>query len=227
MTGWTAKLFKLCYENLHLPCVWSFHRANWRQNDIICQGNCSQNRCNATIQSILPHRTNSLEITIENYKSTVGHDAKKKRRLLPDEIEELKENLRGKSALALRNAMAASMQDKNLPERPDIPTLNSMHLIKSRDQCSAGLNAFEELDELKNIHVNSIHKIGYDPFFVIYETPAQSEYYAKDRLKGRTVVSIDATGPGVKSPTSNPKCIYLYAIVLQGNSQMMHDTHDT
>lgn len=166
-----------------------------------------------------------MEIIIENYKSTVKHDANKKRRLIPDEKEEWKKNLRGKSALELRNAMAASVQNQDLPERPDIPTLNAMHLMKSRDQCSAGLNAFEALDELKNIHVNSIHKIGYDPFFVIYETPAQSEYYAKDRLKRRTVVSIDATGPGVKSPTSNPKCIYLYAIVLQGISDALYSIH--
>lgn len=72
--------------------------------------------------------------------------------------------------------------------------------------------------------MNCIHKIGYDPFFVIYEAPTQSEYYAKERVNGRTIISVDATGPGVKSPTSNPKCIFLYAISVHGKSQL-HGFH--
>lgn len=140
-----------------------------------------------------------------NYESSVFHDPKKKRRLQPEQKEELKKQLRGKSAFALRNELAGAMQNENSPERADLPNLNTLHLIKSRDQCSEGRNAFEALDELKNVHVNSIHKIGYDPFFVIYETPTQTEYYAKERLKRRTIISVDASGPGVKSPTSNPK----------------------
>lgn len=128
--------------------------------------------------------------------------------------------LRGKSAFALRNDLAKTLQNAGESERPDLPTLNALALIKGRYQCSEQRNAFEALDELKNVHVNCIHKIGYDPFFVIYETPAQSEYYAKERTNGRTIISVDATGPGVKSPTSNPKCIYLYVIMVYGNSRL-------
>lgn len=113
--------------------------------------------------------------------------------------------------------MARTMQDEKLPERADIPTINAMNLIKSRDQCFTGLNVFEALDGLKNIHLNCIHKIGYDPFFVIYETPAQSEYYAKDKVKGRSIISVDATGPGIKSPTSNTQHIGLYIVSVHGN----------
>lgn len=220
--GWTGKLFKICYEKLNLPCVWSFDRASWRKNDIICKGNCSQKECKATIEATLPHRTNNLELIIEKYKSSVVHDPKNKRRLQWEEKEKLTEMLRGKSALALRNELARTMQNEKLTERADIPTLNAMNLYKSRDQCFIGLNVFEALDELKNVHVNCIHKIGYDPFFVIYETPAQSEYYAKERVNGRSIISVDATGPGVKSPTSNPKCIYLYIVCVHGNYRLLY-----
>lgn len=220
VAGWSGKLFKLIWETVHLPCVWSFDRASWRTADILCQGKCAQTRCKAAIEAILPHRTNNMQITIENYKPSVFHDPKNKRRLQPEQKEELKKQLRGKTAFALRNELAGTMQNENLPERPDLPNLNTLHLIKSRDQCSDGRNAFEALDELKNIHVNCIHKIGYDPFFVIYETPAQTEYYAKERIKRRTIISVDASGPGVKSPTSNPKCIFLYVIVAHGNSRL-------
>lgn len=210
-------MFKLLWDNFHLPCVWSFDRASWRKSDIICQGSCAQKECKATLEAILPHQTNNLQITIEKFKSSVVHDPNKKRRLQPKEKEKLKVLLRGKSAFALRNELAGAMQNENLPERADLPTLNALRLIKSRDQCFEKTNVFEALNELKNIHVNCIHKIGYDPFFVIYETPAQSECYAKERLNGRTVISVDATGPGVKSPTSNPKCIFLYVICVHGN----------
>lgn len=140
--------------------------------------------------------------------------------MLPNEKEKLRGMLHGKSAYALRNELAASMQDENYPERADLATLNALSLIKSRDLCSEQQNAFEALDEMERMHVNCIHKIGYDPFFVIYETPAQSEYYAKERLNGRTIISVDATGPGLRSPNSNPKCIYLYIVMLHGHYRL-------
>lgn len=142
-----------------------------------------------------------------------------KRRLLPGERQELAEKLRGKSAFALRNEMAAALQSENLPERADLPSLNALNLIKSRNQCPEQ-NVFEALDALKDVHVNCIHKIGYDPFFVIYETPAQTEYYAKEKQRRRRIISIDATGPGLRSPTSNPKSIFLYNICAQGNFRL-------
>lgn len=217
LPGWSSKLFTLCYENFHLPCVWSFSRASWRKKDIICQGKCTQKECEAYIEASLPHRSSNLQITIEKYESKIPHDPKKKRRMLPNETKALAEKLRGRSAYALRNEMAASMQDENLPERADLPTSNTYRIIKCRDQFPDERNVFEALDPLKQIHVNCILKIGYEPFYVIYETPAQIAYYARERQMGRTIISIDATGPGLTSPTSNPKYIFLYIIGVHGN----------
>lgn len=216
--GWSEKLFEVCWENLHLPCVWSFDRASWRTKDIICRENCTQKGCLATIEVRLPHQTSNLQISIEKYRSSITHDPKKKRRIQISQKEKLIKGLRIKSAFALRNELAAKMQDEQCPERPDLPTLNSLRLMKSRDQCPGSRNPYEALDELKNIHVNCIHKIGYDPFFAIYDTPAQSEYHLKEtRKQDRSIISVDATGPGLKSPNSNPKCIFLYIICVKGN----------
>lgn len=219
LPGWSSKLFALCYENFHLPCVWSFCRASWRKKDIICQGKCTQKGCEANIQASLPHRSNNLHITIKDFDQKIPHDPKKKRRVLPNETKALAENLRGKSAYAFRNEMAATMQDENLPERADLPTMNTYRIIKCRDQYPEERNVFDALNTLKQIHVNCIHKIGYDPFYVMYESPAQTAYYAKERQRGRTIISIDATGPGVISPTSNPKCIFLYLLGVHGKKK--------
>lgn len=200
-----------------MPCPWSFNKAAWRVADIICTGKCPEKGCDARIQAVLAHRTSNLQITVENFKSTVPHNPLKKRRIKGEAKDNILEILSDKSAFQARNELARKMQDPNLPERPDIPSSNTMRVMKHHQQISQGSNAFEALDILKNVHVNCIHKIGYDPFFVFYETPSQSEYYAKERLKSRSIISIDATGVGVKSPTSNPKCIFLYNIVMHGN----------
>lgn len=221
VTGWSSKLFKLCYESLRLPCVWSFDKASWRTADIYCQGKCAQKGCGARIKTYLPHSTNDLQIIVENYKSRTQHEPNLKRRLLPRDKEVLREKLCGKSAFAVRNELAALLQDKNLPERPDIPTSNAMRLIRSRDRCGDVRNQFDALSELKNIHIDTIHKIGYDPFYAIFDTPAQSEYYARERLRGRAIISVDASGVGVSSPTSNPKCIFMYIICVHGNNLVL------
>lgn len=215
---WTGKLFKLCYDRLHLPCVWSFDRAIVRSKDIGTQGKCADKQCKATITTSLPHRTNNLQVLVKNYNRSVAHDQKLKRRMRLEEKERLQNMLRGKSAFAVKNDLSALTQDKNLPERADIPTMNALRLIKSRDQCPDNENVFDSLDNMRGVHVDCIHKIGYDPFWVIYETPTQTEYYAKEHSRKRSIISLDATGVGVKSPTSNPKCIYLYVIVVHGNS---------
>lgn len=186
LPGWSSKLFTLCYENFHLPCVWSFSRASWRKKDIICKSKCSQKGCEACIEATLPHRSINLHIKIEKYESEIPHDPKKKRRLLPNETKELAEILRGRSAFELNNEMAASMQDENFPERADLPSLNAYRVIKYRSQYPEEKDAFKALDSLKEIHVNCIHKIGYDPFYVIYELLRKSHTMPKkDKEEGQ------------------------------------------
>lgn len=100
--GWTGKLFKLLWDNLHLPCIWSFSRAAWRKTNIVCQGKCAQKECKATVEVALPHRTNNLLISIGKFESSVMHDPKKKRRLQQNEKGRVKDHVARQIVLCVK-----------------------------------------------------------------------------------------------------------------------------
>lgn len=171
----------------------------------------------------LPHQTNKLHIFIEEYKPQLSHNPKKKRRLLADEKEELKQILRGKSAYAVRSQLANAMVVEGLPVPAHMPSLNTIRKIKSADQCPEKQDAIEGLNDLNSVYIDCIQNIGYIPFYVFYATPSQHAWLLKEiAASERLIFSIDATGVGLNSPTTYQKYIFLYVIGAQGNSRFLN-----
>lgn len=218
-TGWSAKINLIIWDRLNLPCCFSFKRARYRQQDIISSGICKQKKCRATLETTLPHCTNNLNVTIQEYKPRIKHDSKIKRRVLPEIKSELVDKLQQKSAYALRSELADRTMKESCSEPAHLPSLNALRIIKSRSQCPIEQqNPVIALHELKSIFINCIQDIGYDPFFVFYATDTQKAWYKEETSNKRAVVSIDASGIGVQSPTDNKKYILLYVICAHGNN---------
>lgn len=143
-----------------------------------------------------------------------------KRRILPDERAILAEKLKQKSAYALRSELAEENLKGNQLTASHVPNLNQLHLIQSRSNCpEAGTNSIISLYESQKIYVDCIQKIDYHPFSVYYSTPGQKAYYKKETEYHReAIISVDASGMGLKSPTDESAYILLYVACVQGSN---------
>lgn len=221
--GWSAKLSLIIWQKLHLPCCLSFRRAKYRSEDIYASGGiCRQKNCAVKITAALPHHSNNMTITIEEYVPNIFHDANMKRRILPCDKKKLADKLKEKSAFALRSELADGILTEKDGNSADIPTLNALRGIKCKAKSPANKqNAVLALYDLRNVHLNCIQKIDLYPFGVQYATPSQTAWYKNEfRNKKRSTVSFDASGFGLDSPTNFRKYIFLYVAVAHGRSRV-------
>lgn len=219
--GWSSKNALVIWEKLQLPCCLAFRRIKYRTEDIsVTGGYCRQKNCLISITSTLPHHSNILSVSITNYKPKIWHDAKLKRKILPNERVDLEEKLKQKTAYALRSELAdVTLKDDKLVAA-HIPNLNQLRLIRSRSQCpEAGKNPIISLYEMRKVHIDCIQKIDYFPFTVYYSTPGQAAYYKKEiEYHREAIISLDASGVGLKSPTDDNTYIFLYIASVQGKN---------
>lgn len=74
-TGWADKLDAIIQKKVHLPCVTVGRRAKYRSKDIASSdGYCQEKLCNLRISSTLPHTSNTLTVTLENYVPDIVHN---------------------------------------------------------------------------------------------------------------------------------------------------------
>lgn len=215
--GWSTKTNLKIWETLQLPCCLRFKRIKHRAEDILVSGgSCRSKYCAISITITLPHASDYLKVSITGYNPGAYHDDSMKRRLLPHEKQEMEDKLKQKSAYALRSELAdKAMTDGDcIPSH--IPSLNTLNIIKSKSQCPQGTNAVLALYELRNIYVNCIQTIHLFPFAVFYSTPAQAAWYKKEFEHKRAIISIDASGVGLSSPTDFNKYIFLYVVCAHG-----------
>lgn len=217
--GWTSKLNLEIWNKLHLSCCLAFRRVKYRKDYIeTTDGYCRQSNCRIKITSRLPHYTNKLTVTIENYKPNIFHDESLKRRVLPTDKKILLDKLKGRSAYAVRSELADDALTEESCIAAHIPSLNALRVLKCKDQCPGDeQNAVLSLYELRAKHLNCIQRIDLHPFATQFSTPAQQSWYKKEFAKrDRSIISIDATGVGLDPPLKLKKCIYLYIICAQG-----------
>lgn len=222
-TGWSTKNNLVIWEKLHLPCCLRFKRIKYRSEDIcVSGGGCRAPNCTISISTTLPHHSDTLKVCITGYNPKVFHDEKMKRKLPPKEREVLAGKLKHQTAYALRSELAdeAMTEEDFLP--PHIPTMNALNKIKADNQCPEEKNAVVALYEARNVFVDCIQAIHLYPFAVYYSTPAQTAWYKKEFDRKRSIVSVDASGVGVKSPTDYPKCILLYIVCAKGTHFVLH-----
>lgn len=215
--GWTDKLVEIIWEARHLPCCFAFKRARHRTTDIICEGYCSQKDCHVKITATLPHRSDNLLVLIENFDKSLIHDPKIKRRIDLKKKMDLICKLKQSSAYSVESELADAAMSNNCPMPAHVPSKNALRIIKSRSQCPSDHNAILAIENLRNVYPNCIQNSGSNPFFVFYSTDLQKAWYKSEAGRKRLVISIDASGIGVRSPTSNTKYIFLYVICAHGN----------
>lgn len=216
--GWTSKLNLFVWEKLHLPCCFSFIRSRYRTEDIFVEGKCTHYQCKAQINTYLRHGSKQIRLVIKKYKVGTFHDPKKKRRTLPDEKKVLVENLKSKSAYALRNELADQAMSADDPDPSHVPTAGALRVMRSKAQCQSSGNTILALHELKKRFVNCIQNIALDPFYAFFSSETQRRWYKLETEynKRRAVISIDATGLGLRPPMDNKKYIFLYVICAHG-----------
>lgn len=215
--GWSTKTNMVIWEKLRLPCCLGFRRIKYRENDIAVTGGYCRT-CTTSIAANLSHHSNILRISITNFNPRMWHDMKLKRRVLPCEREDLEKKLDQKTAYIVRSELADAASQDGKIIAPHIPNLNTLTKIRSRNQCpKTKSNAIISLYDMRKEHVNCIHRIDYFPFTVYYSSPAQKAYYKKEAEYHRdAIISVDASGVGLRSPTDNDAYILLYVICVQG-----------
>lgn len=222
--GWTDKLNSAIQKELHLPCVLAFRRVRVRSNDIAMSGGyCREKLCAIKISSSLPHNSTLLTITIEGFDPNVIHNVHP-RRIAKDERPILLEKLKGQSAYAVRSEIANAMLTDENSNPNKLPTNNALRVMKSKEQIpNVAQNAVISMYDLLKVHPNCIQRIELLPFATHYSLPSQISWYRVEFSgKTRSVISVDATGLGLVSPTDLRKHIFLYVICAQGNIYVMH-----
>lgn len=217
--GWSYKLRKAICDNVDLPCSIAFRRAKYRAEEIrISGGYCRQNTCSLQVSSSLPHSSNQLSVDLENYNTEVIHDTRFQEKIAPEQKKEIEKKLRGRSAYAVRSELADEILTDGNSNPGLVPTSNALRVLRCKSQTIADKqNAILSLYDLRSKHLNCIQRIDLYPFATQYSTPAQVSWYKNEfGGKKRSIVSIDATGVGLVSPTDLKKYIYLYVICAHG-----------
>lgn len=223
-TGWADKLDAVIQKKLHLPCITVGRRAKYRSKDIASSdGYCQEKKCSLKISSILPHSSNTLTVTLETYDPKVVHNVHP-RRIPHEQKPKLLEKLKGQSAYSVRNQVADEILTEEHCDPNKIPTYNAYRVMKSKNQAPATeQNAVLSIYDLQKVHMNCIQRIDLHPFATHYSLPSQISWYKNEfRGKKRSTISIDATGPGLVSPTDFKKYIFLYAICAHGKLFLFH-----
>lgn len=136
--NWAPLLNDVLWEELRLPCVWSFKRARHRINDIFCEGNCSV--CNAHLSVTCNHGCNELQVVIKNYHEETVHPPNKKRRMRKAKRAEISDMLEKDSSYSVRSKLANELMNFGDREPPHLPTLNTMRIIKHESNVKEALN---------------------------------------------------------------------------------------
>lgn len=211
-------IHRLVWKETKIPCVWSFKRARYRKNDILCTAQCSIKSCAATLTGIYPHESNKLEISIKNFNINSYHSPSKKRKVTKHNKALMRLKLKDSSAYYVRSKLADSLMDAGDIEPPHLPSANAMRVIKSKAKSEKMLekNQILSLMSINKQFPDSVQKIGVDPLFVFYSTPLQRLWYKAETFRKRAVISIDATGLGLQPFTDDKKPIFMYLITCQG-----------
>lgn len=211
--GWSESVNSSLWENQRLPCVWSFKHAIPRSDDVFIKGYCAE--CKANFKGTYNYDTENLDVKISGMKN-ITH--LKKRRVQFQQKNEISQMLKGSSAYQARSEIANKLMTEHDFEPPQLPSLNALRKIKSKQDQSLNKDPRISLQIMKrHTYRDQIHHIGFDPFFVFYWTKLQKEWFCNEFKKKKCCISIDATGLGLKKvDTVEPKYTFLYVICAQG-----------
>lgn len=188
--GWTDALHDIITAQTGTHCIFQFLRANIIGEEFVAVANCSECGGSITATSV----ENRKRISLEIIPGQGEHTYVKRRRLTPARAKSLIPALK---ADTVHNVHSDLINEYD-PESEFVPRnyvsqkalANVKHeYINKRDNSIAALRNMKYGE-----YADIIKEIGYDPFFVIFYTPAQKFVHMQNSKKGRVVLSIDATG---------------------------------
>lgn len=206
--GWGWKLRNLIWDNFKSRCCWIFKFADPKANgDVMCKGGCKS--CGATI-NVRVVAGQTMNVEIRNYDVSIAHP-RQTCRVSAEGKAYYAEKLENASAHLVHINEANKMMKKGDPVPSHLPTGNALRLIKNR---AGSINtnspfpkdALWSLIELKVItHPTVIREISIYPFCVKYSLPMQKEFYDLATKRKRSVLSLDATGMGLRTASFLPQ----------------------
>lgn len=238
-SGWAWKLRKIIWENCKTQCSWIFKSADPKMNgDVKCKGGCQP--CGATI-TVHAVAGESMHVEIRNYDPSKKHP-KTKCRLSAEEIAFYAKSLKNSSAHTVHLSEVAQVMKAGDPVPSHIPTENTLRGIKSRNGSRSTSTRFPKdalwsLVELKSTS-KVVREISIYPFCVRYVLPMQNEFYKMATKRKSSVISVDATGMGIRTNSFLPQTsterkmpVFLYTVACHSSGktipiyQLLSNTH--
>lgn len=201
--NWTSILMEILWEVVERIrlCPYSFRNHQYIQDDFVAKGNCVE--CGGYVLVRTIQNGSLLEIFLQDGDSNVIH--RKKRKLdgtIKNEVEALLE--KNESSYNIRNSLGNNYITLNNEKPPFLPESKQIANLKYRKNLSQSFDVdpLESLRKMKysSEYKNSIHFIGYDPFFTIYWHPYQKLWYEQYCKHEDTVITFDSTGSVVLPP---------------------------
>lgn len=145
----------------------------------------------------------------------------KKRRLRFENRQQAAELLKTDPAYAVRSQIADKLMKEDDVVPGHLSTANTYRKVRAETQKKdlphehpvLSIQLMKKSSEFSGC----IGRIGLDPFFVIYATHLQTEWYFAEFRGRRCIISVDATGLGLLSPnTIANRAVFLYTAVAHG-----------
>lgn len=228
-----SDLVALLFQEIRKPCCWGFGRLHKNGDELNINAICLNSGCKCSVSIITENERKTLVIRAANYNSNVPHT---KSRYTTSETEKSKliELLKFEAAMTVHATLANDYIASDHIYPAHLPSTEVLRKIKSRaKQCDSQIrdqNAIVSIQKMKHEPAYSeiIHRIGADPFFVIWSVPLQKECIQDDLKHHSGIFAIDATGISIQPPihssisetTGKYKRAYMYLITFQGSANV-------
>lgn len=227
--GWGWKLRNVLWEHFKSQCCWVFKSADPKANgDVVTKGECKT--CGAII-NVHSSAAGNTNVEIKNFDASKNHP-RRKARVAGDGKSYYTNLLKNNSAHLVHINEINKLMKKGEPEPAHIPTTNALNIMKCRSgstSTSFPKDGLWSLVELKCMFgADIIGDISIFPFVVHYALPMQREFFKMAIKHKRSIISLDATGMGIRTSNFLPKeCapekmpVFLYTIACHSAEKTM------
>lgn len=226
-------LVGVLFQEIQLPCCWGFGRLHTLDGELNVNGICLNSGCECSVSIVTENKRKTIIVYVSNYDKKVAHSKSRYTTDINDRTK-LKQLLKWESAMVVHARLAEEYisSDKIYPAH--LPSKEALRKIKTRvkyeDSDIRDKNILMSILKMKHDarYDHTIHKVGADPFFVIFSDPLQGEFVKHETKHDGGVFSIDATGIPIQAPeysamseiSGTYKRSYFYLISFQGSKNV-------
>lgn len=188
--GWTDALHDLIVEETNTQCVFQFKRISVVGEEFVTHAQCSECLGSITATSFGERKNVSVEFVY----GEGTHTFQKQRRLTTSKAKSLISALKADTVFNVHSDLVNEIDTESEFLPRNYVSQKSLSNVKHRyiNNQSNSINALRDLKY--GDYCDVIKEIGTDPFFALFWTSTQKYVYSQIAKRGRTVISIDATG---------------------------------